>query len=532
MKSAGAESAAALLCLRALEAAGLVCCLADAADLSKWMLTDAGCQRLQFRLRLTQPRFIMHHRRSLPLQEMTTYELIDFLIQRGWELNALPPRFQTKSLEPYVRGGPKVAYVAAGAKTIHHNYMLLLALAEQGKHAGPVMHCGPAKEYAVSVRSALKPGDLQAVADHADGLGELEDMFSGSGDEDMFSGSGDEADAVADNDGPNEGNVEGILDMLDGIAEAELQGPPGRRVDEGAPGAHAEAAEVGREASRGDQKRRRVTGDTRTVHEQSFRWNGFYFTYRPPTAKFVRERWQVTCPYHVYVDTQGKRIDCTRTRTLMEGVTREQLILTLKRWCGMAVFFPEHCKEGKDAHMREAEPGSDAEVPATEDEGDSQAPQPETVAVPRVSAAATSQEQLQGQSEGKDRDLDPNASLASLIPRAQGSQLSARTRVRRKRPPAPAPNSDDEMLSTLAPIQPAAVATVVATPLPRQAVPKPRPAAKARVQAPAENGDSSESDGSSDSTSESGSNSNDAQSDTCTDSDESGSDSDSGSASD
>eukprot|EP00971_Amphidinium_carterae_P121816 2412427-Amphidinium_carterae.2 len=74
----------------------------------------------------------------------------------------------------------------------------------------------------------------------------------------------------------------------------------------------------------------REGGRVRVVHEDSFRWGGFYFTYSSPEVRPPHGAWSVVCPYHA----KNAKTDCSKSCVITSEVDSKAKVRDLlKLWC-------------------------------------------------------------------------------------------------------------------------------------------------------------------------------------------------------
>ena len=82
-------------CLEALAACGLVVALPGPS----WQLTPRGLNVMKISREVSQFHKVFHVRASLPYAQRTQWELLDELLQMGWQLEATTPRKRVKAIE-------------------------------------------------------------------------------------------------------------------------------------------------------------------------------------------------------------------------------------------------------------------------------------------------------------------------------------------------------------------------------------------------------------------------------------------------
>ena len=111
-------------CLDKFLGAGLVRMISEEDDATHWRFTDVGLQKLVVVSRVAFPDTISQAADCTPLdQSLTTYELLDGMISRGWCWHFANP----KNTQSYVVGQPKHIDVKPDARAPpFRNYLLVL----------------------------------------------------------------------------------------------------------------------------------------------------------------------------------------------------------------------------------------------------------------------------------------------------------------------------------------------------------------------------------------------------------------------
>ena len=95
---------------------GLVTLLETKHGYHEWQFTQKGIRDLELRICLKKGSPLFTHRDGISPQHMTSFELVDYLHQRGFEILVLQPRQSRSTLAPYKLDGRKAIYVRPNTK--------------------------------------------------------------------------------------------------------------------------------------------------------------------------------------------------------------------------------------------------------------------------------------------------------------------------------------------------------------------------------------------------------------------------------
>ena len=169
------EAADKLAMLHHLEAEGLVICVNETDVSSLWALTQTGLAKTTVEYVLAEPGYPLR-RRSVPLQEQTTYELMDFMWENMVDQTIIPRgrglQLRLASLAPFDGKEPSswTWYCIHDQPAASHEYLLALAIAVQqhldgnDDHMFPIDHFKKVAYYAAATKALLN-GEALALED-------------------------------------------------------------------------------------------------------------------------------------------------------------------------------------------------------------------------------------------------------------------------------------------------------------------------------------------------------------------------------
>ena len=110
-------------CLAAMANAGLLRKVSDDARFSRWVLRDLGLQTIKAGYKLTQPKPVLQIRKDVELQDLSVWELIASLREKGW-LHMVKNAGREPAFVP--GSGPWVWYSKPGDESVSSWYLLSL----------------------------------------------------------------------------------------------------------------------------------------------------------------------------------------------------------------------------------------------------------------------------------------------------------------------------------------------------------------------------------------------------------------------
>lgn len=333
----------------------------------EWRLTTLGAHNLEFRGRLCDPRALSEPR-PLPIENLSSFELMSCLLSQGWTRRALPPLVAARRQLRFIITDPECPRAWYSIQlTVQRPYLVCLLMAQhlRTEHgvtliphfAGDVVFNailqGTLLEEALALedqggnrrkrRRALQGLELDVAMD--DGEDEILPGVLADGAEDPAADdrpmlglgelSGNQADMLPDASlipadlQPGEGDVGAIMEDGEHVrAPLALEGPVGVGGVEIPPGAVASAS-----ASRGP--RGDGPGGASAPHIDE--WASFVFSRKRPDNSPPFGAIQATCKFHAL----SHRTGCKKTlRLLSDGPDGEaHCLLALKHWCNQAKQF-------------------------------------------------------------------------------------------------------------------------------------------------------------------------------------------------
>jgi hypothetical protein len=298
----------------------------------------------------------------------TTFELMSFLTDNGWEKCIHRGRRIRDAYPAYTPGGQKILYMSNKSSCLPKAYLLALVLVETGKLTLAVPHMRNCDVY-MELIFPDKPKKRRRVSqslmddDGANPLGlelyaDVEDCpLSEADPDDLFGSSSSSASSSTSSASSSASKASSSASKAPSAASSSHSGddpgPPGLS-DGPPPPPPAPAAAEPNPGMNGGRRRRQA------VEPPSFWWGQFMFTWRPAKEK-QKPRWQATCFWHRDGLGVGEcRTKCTRTRRIgLPGApdadgngspadSPESLVTLrmLKAWCLACV-----SAESKGAHQ-------------------------------------------------------------------------------------------------------------------------------------------------------------------------------------
>ena len=118
--------------LEYLSAGGIVERTSQSGQAHMWKITKVGMLKLAGNCEVEKPRSILTYRSDVPLMDLSTYELVDFLWSRGVQPFALEQgkgmTARIKALVPFQYGVRQSWHVGSRAMNVNRMYMLALAM--------------------------------------------------------------------------------------------------------------------------------------------------------------------------------------------------------------------------------------------------------------------------------------------------------------------------------------------------------------------------------------------------------------------
>ena len=170
----GITSEHRLKCLRSFNAAGIVELHGEYANLTKWIITQEGTNKLQISTSLSAPRPALSPR-DIPIENASPFELMCILEEAGWSCCVLPRRGKP-CLPPYSKGGNKTWYLTdkEDARPLR-KYLHALAIADDTLPEGSFLqhlqnqtyyqHFIEGKDFKARQHPALRWGTSHGVED-------------------------------------------------------------------------------------------------------------------------------------------------------------------------------------------------------------------------------------------------------------------------------------------------------------------------------------------------------------------------------
>jgi hypothetical protein len=261
----------------------------------------------------------------------TTFELMSFLTDNGWEKCIHRGRSIRNAYPAYTPGGQKILYMSNKSSCLPKAYLLALVLVETGKLTLAVPHMRNNDVY-MELIFPDKPKKRRRVSqslmvddDGANPLGleeaaEIEDCpLSEADPDDLFGDSASSASSSSSSDEASTSSASSSASKAPSAAASSHTGDPGPPgLSDGPPPSNTAPlpppAPAAAEPNPGMDGRRRRR---HAVEPPSFWWGQFMFTWRPATEKSA-PRWQARCFWHR--DSLGvgecSGTWCTRTRRI------------------------------------------------------------------------------------------------------------------------------------------------------------------------------------------------------------------------
>ena len=146
---------------------GLVERANDYPSRSAWSCTEAGMAKLSVRQSLSRPRPVLRcYRDDKDFLNYTKFELLDTMVQRGWELKLVQKGTKRSTLQPYVAGGAMVMHVSETHEPLPQWRMRAHLSVEDGLCEGPLEPLAREAVYRALVDPDYQLGDAsRALSD-------------------------------------------------------------------------------------------------------------------------------------------------------------------------------------------------------------------------------------------------------------------------------------------------------------------------------------------------------------------------------
>jgi hypothetical protein len=348
--------------LRLLQGYNMVTkCTPEGSDVSSWHLRQLADDRLSVGATLIDPQYAVRPREGLEVADMTVFELICHLRDKGWGRevwleNGYPPPFKV------LRQIPKTWWIKRNTKTVSRAYLLALACPKQLMDLGnyDVEHLRPAQYYqSLLGTSKHRRTSRTALAIGADGGCDVRAIEHGVGQEDR-------------------------------LAQTDGQGG-GRSGHGGGGGAHDRTDD----RTLGSQPRR--LGKAGTTHAKSHRFGASWIIFRLPNS------WFTVCPRcHAHAKPGQRGTRCTRQISFRKDdpVNEELAKKQLWWWLCCMKDFPTRSAHMK-ALLRDVPPDGEIQRRKPQDDYETDTEAPPHVGKKRVGTGKTGRARGRGRGRGR-----------------------------------------------------------------------------------------------------------------------------------